>query len=96
MSHPVTPVSLASHAGSGIIHIINASDFSDLRIVDHVKVPGLNLADVEVCGDGVFIAYANEADSRQGGVLVYRKYASETMTLIRDISSGSINFPVLI
>ncbi|KAK7114374.1 uncharacterized protein [Littorina saxatilis] len=77
--------------GKGIIHVISASDAMNLASVDHFIVPNLELTDVQVCEDGVFITYRNDFNKQRGGVLVYDLYDpfSKDMDLLHDIPMGS-------
>ena len=76
-------------SGDGIIHIINASDVKNLTSLDHMLVSDLELTTVNVCGDGVFLAYRNHSNKLKGGLLVYRSYDVSTrrMKLLHNIPS---------
>ncbi|XP_070192207.1 mesenchyme-specific cell surface glycoprotein-like isoform X2 [Littorina saxatilis] len=78
--------------GKDIIHIIGASDAMNLASVDYVIVPNLELTDVEVCDDAVFISYRNDSNRQRGGVLVYQRYdpLTKQMELLHDIPMGSL------
>nr|KAG5713082.1 hypothetical protein BaRGS_021876 [Batillaria attramentaria] len=76
--------------GDDYIHIIDATNASDLQYLSHVGVANTQFKGVEVCQGHVFVTYVNEANVMQGGVLVYGGYNREDGSLpqLRTVTAG--------
>ncbi|KAL8606257.1 hypothetical protein ACOMHN_039793 [Nucella lapillus] len=78
--------------GVGVIHVIDASDVSNMTLKAHVMLADLELTDVEVCSDAVFVTYTNNTDKQKGGVRVYKAYDDQSaqLKLLQDIPLPSL------
>ena len=56
------------------MHVIDMSDVTNMTVIYHTSLQGVEFTDVEFCGDYLFIAMSNLVDRENGMVKVYKKY----------------------
>nr|KAG5713081.1 hypothetical protein BaRGS_021875 [Batillaria attramentaria] len=67
--------------GEKNIHVIDASNASDLTYLDHVSKENIEFRDVTVCKDHVFVTFISGTSTQLGGVRVYRSYDKTAMRM---------------
>ena len=74
--------------GNNNIHVIDLSDVTNMTLLHHTSIDGVDVTDVEYCGGYVFVSMDNKADKENGMVKVYRGYNESThqMELIHTIT----------
>ncbi|BFZ12926.1 hypothetical protein BsWGS_15965 [Bradybaena similaris] len=77
--------------GYEVIHVIDVGNANKLELLYSKFVPGLDLTDVEVCGDYVFVSADNDINRLDGQLLVYKthkKQGNTTMQLLKSVPVG--------
>jgi len=78
-------------AGNGILHVVNATDVTRMERVTSMEMPGLDLTDIELCGDVIFVTVANKSDPRMGRLMVYTLWDDDGgMEVLHSIDVGSL------
>ena len=65
-------------SGGKNIHVIDISDATNMIVMYHTSVEGVDITDVEVCGEFVFVAMNNLVNKEKGTVKIYRGYNEVT------------------
>nr|KAG5713080.1 hypothetical protein BaRGS_021874 [Batillaria attramentaria] len=77
-------------AGEEVLHVVDASDPSNLTYVKLLPMTDVKMTDIEACGGHVYVSYVNSSDTLNGGLLVFRPYVREnaSMELLHNIPMG--------
>jgi len=79
-------------AGAGILHIVNASDPNKMVRIKSIEMADVDLTDIEICDDVVFLTITNLTEHSIGVLQVYKIYDqnTDTMEMLHEVDVGSL------